>query len=105
MEPLLICEKLVSRFKFWSDGQVQDGMQYRNELFRSLRVETVLGRQRIYDLGWALSHEGIHIILTASSSHYTLWVSLRSLAKLETVSNLNTPEPTVYPIQPCGVSA
>jgi hypothetical protein len=98
MEPLVICEQLVSRFKFWQDGQIQDGVQHRNELFRSLRVETVAGRQRIYDLGWALSHEGVHTIITASKNHYTLWVSLRALAALESISNLTTLKPVVNPV-------
>lgn len=93
MEPLLICDKLVSRFKFWFDGQVQEGMQHRNELFHCLRTESVLGRQRIYDLSWSLSHKGAHTIITASKDHYTLWVSLRTLANVETAI-LSALEPT-----------
>ncbi|HEY9662917.1 MAG TPA: hypothetical protein V6C65_31115 [Allocoleopsis sp.] len=88
MEPLLIYEKFISRFKFWLDGQVQDGMQHRHELFRCLHIETLLGRQKIYDLSWALSHEGVHTVITVSKEHYTLWVNLRSLAKLERALNL-----------------
>ncbi|HEY9663266.1 MAG TPA: hypothetical protein V6C65_32875 [Allocoleopsis sp.] len=97
MEPLVICEQFVSRFKFWSDGQVQDGMQHRHELFRCLRAETVKGRQQIFDLAWALSHEGVHIIITASKEHYTLWVNLRSLAKLDSLSTLSELEPEAAP--------
>ncbi len=107
MEPLVVCEQFVSRFKFWLDGQMQDGMQHRNELFRWLRAEKVAGRQRIYDLGWALSHEGVHTIITASKEHYTLWVNLRSLAKLESASTLSEAEPELEENQNslCAVSA
>ena len=97
MEPLVICEQFVSRFKFWSDGQVQDGMQHRNELFRCLRAETVKGRQQIFDLAWALSQEEVHTIITASKEYYTLWVNLRSLTKLESLSTLSELEPEAEP--------
>jgi hypothetical protein len=95
MEPLLINETFISRFKFWLDGQVQDGMHHREELFRCFRTETQQGRQRIYDLGWALSHEGVHTVITASQHHYTLWVSLRSLETLEQASKFLDPNSTL----------
>ncbi|MBD2155627.1 hypothetical protein [Leptolyngbya sp. FACHB-16] len=105
MEPLLICETFVSRFKFWLDGQIHDGMQHRNELFRCLRKETVLGRQQVYDLSWALSHEGVHTVVTASKGHYTLWVSLRSLANLEGALDLSNPKLLTSQILSSGVRA
>lgn len=94
MEPLIICEQFISRFKFWLDEQVHDGMQHRHELFRHVRTETVTGRQRIYDLGWALSHEGVHTIITVSNNGYTLWINLRSLTKLEHLSRSSDAELT-----------
>lgn len=103
MEPMLICEDFISRFKFWLDGQMQDGMHHRNELFRCLRTEKLLGRQKIYDLGWAIAQEGVHTVITASKDHYTLWVSLRSQASLEDVSNLTMPEPSKSSTSICAV--
>ncbi|MBD2155629.1 hypothetical protein [Leptolyngbya sp. FACHB-16] len=105
MEPLLICETFVSRFKFWMDGQTHDGMQHRNELFRCLREETILGRQQVYDLSWALAQEGVHTVITASKGHYTLWVSLRSLAKLESVSSLSNVKLPANQTTTCGAYA
>ena len=94
MEPLVICEKLATLFKFWSDGKVHTGMNYRNELFQPLRSAKSQGRQQIYDAGWALSEEGVQVVITVSDSQYTLWASLRSLSSTEDAVSANSLEPS-----------
>ena len=83
MEPLVISEKMVSTFKFWSDGQVQDGMNCRNELFGCLKTANLQGRNHIYELGWSLARKGIEVVITVSDYQYTLWSNLRSLGQSE----------------------
>lgn len=83
MEPLVICATLISSFKFWSDGQICDGMTHRNEFFRSIQAANPERRQQIFDLGWVLSQEGAQVIITVSKQRYTLWISLHSHATLD----------------------
>jgi hypothetical protein len=77
MEPLLINEKLVSRFNFWADGKLQNGMRCSNELFRQVRTFAFDQRQRVYSLGWALAERGIQVVITWSHQGYGLWACLR----------------------------
>ncbi|HEY9302512.1 MAG TPA: hypothetical protein VIQ31_40335 [Phormidium sp.] len=85
MEPLVISEKMVSTFKFWSDGQIQEGMNCRNEIFGCLKTATLQGRQQIYDLGWTLSQKGMQVVITVSDYKYTLWSNLRCLGQSESL--------------------
>ena len=83
MEPLVISEKMVSTFKFWSDGQIQDGMNCRNELFGHLKTTNFQERNHIYELGWSLAQKGVEVVITVSDYQYTLWSNLRSLGQSE----------------------
>ncbi|XHX77376.1 MAG: hypothetical protein RBJ76_23500 [Stenomitos frigidus ULC029] len=82
MEPLLVNEKLVSLFKFWANGKLQNGMRCSNELFRQVRTFTFDQRQKVYSLGWALAERGIRTVITWSLQGYALWVCMRSPNKL-----------------------
>lgn len=100
MAPLLICANLVSSFKFWSNGQICDGMTYRNEFFRSIQTVNPERRQQIFDLGWVLSQEGAQVIITVSKQQYMLWISLHSYATLEALAEqqVGSEQPLVTPI-------
>lgn len=78
MEYLLISDNLVTLFKFWADGKIQDGMRHGNELFRQVSVFQTKQRQQAFDLAWSLSQEALPLVITASPYNYTVWVSLRS---------------------------
>ncbi|HEY9761298.1 MAG TPA: hypothetical protein V6D07_02170 [Trichocoleus sp.] len=88
MEPLVINEKMVSTFKFWADGQVQDGMNCRNEIFGCLKSTNLQGRNYIYELAWSLAQKGIEVVITVSEYKYTLWSNLRSLDHSEALLEL-----------------
>ncbi|HEY9907117.1 MAG TPA: hypothetical protein V6D18_05850 [Thermosynechococcaceae cyanobacterium] len=79
MDTLLINEKLIAQFKFWLDGQVQQGMRFRNELFGCAAGFQSSQRHEAFDLAWRLSQRpGQQVVVTTSNFHYTVWVSLRS---------------------------
>jgi phosphoserine phosphatase len=79
MEILLINEELVSRFNFWRNAQVQQGMRYGSELFRLASRFSNHQRQQAFELAQKLSWEGAkQVVVTATAKHYTVWVSLRA---------------------------
>ncbi|NJR61927.1 MAG: hypothetical protein HC769_25725 [Cyanobacteria bacterium CRU_2_1] len=75
---LLINEALVSPFKFWSTGQIQQGMRFRNELFRYIAKFERTHRQQAFDLAWIHSQNDASVVVTVTQLHYTVWESLRS---------------------------
>ena len=88
METLLINEKFISQFKFWLDGQVQQGMRFRSELFAHVAEFKSSQRREAFDLTWKLSQEkGQQVIVTATNSHYIVWLNLRSSADESTTSD------------------
>jgi uncharacterized membrane protein YhfC len=76
---LLINEALVAQFKFWRDGQVQQGMRFRNRLFCQVRSFDRNDREQVFNFSHRLAHAGVEAMITATTSQYTLWVSLNHL--------------------------
>jgi hypothetical protein len=85
METLLINEEFISQFKFWLDGQVQQGMTFRDDLFGYVAEFKNSQRHEAFDLTWKLSQEnGQQVVVTATRSHYRIWLNLRSTTELST---------------------
>lgn len=77
-EPSLISEHLVSLFKFWMDGRVQDGMRCNSGLFHLHQAFDSDRREQVFALAWAFSEHNIPVVITSSGLEYKLWISLRS---------------------------
>lgn len=76
----LISSQLVTPFKFWREGRIQTGMQFRNELFQAVAEFPTCQRQKAFELAWKLSqqHDDDAIVMTASATQYCVWVKIRS---------------------------
>lgn len=79
MEMLFINEALVSPFKFWRNGQVQQGMRFGDRLFCHVRSFERDARAQVFDMSHQYAYAGVEAMITATPSQYTLWVSLRHL--------------------------
>lgn len=90
METLLICESLISKFRFWSNG-LQTGMRFRSELFRLDQQFHPHQRQQAFDRAWLLTQQGEQVVMTSSSAGYRLWVCLRSPHPPELELQLDSP--------------
>ncbi|MBD2090764.1 hypothetical protein H6F67_12960 [Microcoleus sp. FACHB-1515] len=76
----LISSQFVTPFKFWHEGRIQTGMQFRNELFQSVAEFALIQRQKAFELAWQLAqqHDDEAIVMTASATHYCVWMKIRS---------------------------
>ena len=86
LSPAVLCENLVSPFRFWFEDTLQEGMIYQNELFECLRVFSDRQRTEVYELSNTLSQQGILVVIThkrersswkSVSGRYKLWINLR----------------------------
>lgn len=78
MIPAVLDESKIFPFKFWFEGEVQDGMAYQNELFCRLLTADVSERVRLYQYACHIS-DNDRLALSTSESKCSLWVSLRSI--------------------------
>ena len=78
MSPAVISEHLIQRFKFWANGNIQEGMRQGHELYRYVTAFPLSSRQQAYALGINLKQVGQHIIITCSDQEYVIWSRLRS---------------------------
>lgn len=80
MEPILLTEEIVSFFKFWMDGQIQEGMRWNCELFRHHRTFSKSQRELVFTSAWELTHDGTQVVITVSPDKYQIWLNLRTLS-------------------------
>ncbi|MBD2334576.1 MULTISPECIES: hypothetical protein [Desertifilum] len=79
MLPLVIDEQKIFPFKFWFEGNIQDGMYYNKELFCRLQVFDVRYRAQVYRFGVQICQQPETLVAIALSKETcSLWVSLRS---------------------------
>jgi hypothetical protein len=91
MLPKVLRDSQIQIFKFWFDGALQDGTHYRNELYyRALSVETHQ-RMRLYHLACKFAKQGAETLVTLSDNRCSLWISLRSQAIANQVTNKTVP--------------
>ncbi len=84
MLPLVVDEKQVFIFKFWFDGEIQNGMHFQNDLFCQIGTFDVRERSRIYQFACKLAQTGTLLAITCSETGCRLWGNLRD----ETVKQL-----------------
>lgn len=96
--PLLITEQMIVPFKFWLDGQLQDGMRCGADLFRHYQTFNSDRREQAYSLAWALAENGVQVAITVCNANYRLWLGLRAQAEttpMPQVRHQPTAQPTV----------
>jgi len=80
--PPVIHEQDCHPFKFWFNGEIQEGMVYRNELFYRLQTATEAHRAKLYQRACQLAQQEVAheptVVVTASEQAYSIWLSLRS---------------------------
>jgi hypothetical protein len=57
---------------------MRKGMRFRNDLFEYIAEFNARQRQQVFELTERLAAAGKEVIVTASPSHYTVWVNLRT---------------------------
>jgi hypothetical protein len=75
--PIILAEGNYRSFKFWFNEQLQDGLCYRDELFYRLTSVLIPHRTQLYRAACQLAQSD-PVIVTASRTEYSMWVSLRS---------------------------
>lgn len=78
--PLVIDESLVSHFKYWKEG-IRQGIRFNNELYSYSQSYSVNERLKAYEMAYQQTEQGVAVCITVSKSHYTIWLSLRSLSQ------------------------
>lgn len=77
LEPILVTEQLIQPFKFWEDG-VQEGMTFKNELFRHYQDFNSQERYEAFELADSIANrQKIQVVITNHPQGYRLWFSLR----------------------------
>ncbi|MBD1863870.1 MULTISPECIES: hypothetical protein [Trichocoleus] len=75
----VIPELTIHRFKFLgAQGDLQDGMRHRSELYRHVASFEIEQHRQAYALGIDLAQHGGKTVLTRSQGSCAVWVSLRS---------------------------
>jgi len=75
--PLVIKETTLFTFKFWLNDQIQEGMNYQQEMFCRLYTLAPQFRAQLYQFGCKLTQNGTLVVISITNKHCSLWVSLR----------------------------
>ena len=73
----VVVENLVTRFKYW-DQTIQEGIQYRGDLYKCVKAYAVTERAQAFAEGQAYVMQRQKVCITLSEKSYTLWVCLRT---------------------------
>ncbi len=96
MLPSVIPEKLIRRFFFYLDQEIQEGMLCRNGLYKLVEAFDVEERLKAYALAMKLASQADEVTITVSLSHYKVWLNLRAVqsnSSLFPYSGFNQEEP------------
>lgn len=77
MLPLVVKENSLFTFKFWFNDQIQEGMNYQQEMFCRLCTLAPQCRAQLYQFGCKLTQNGTPVVISITDQHCSLWVSLR----------------------------
>lgn len=78
MLPFIVSEEQISRFFYWQDGP-QEGMRYKNELYRLVGHFSAEDRLAAYDKSLELMSQGKALCITTTRGmEYSLWQALRT---------------------------
>ncbi|MGP1382187.1 MAG: hypothetical protein ACTS2F_01440 [Thainema sp.] len=78
MLPEIVDEAKIHSFKFWFSDRIQEGMNYRGELFCRLYTADVSERAKVFQTACRLGQRGASLVLTLSDKQCSLWGNLRS---------------------------
>jgi hypothetical protein len=78
--PLIVPERLVQPFRFYREGKVLEGINFRHEFYGLVKEFEASQRLQVYQLAWAISEKSIPMILTTSDARLGIWIRLRSPA-------------------------
>lgn len=87
---LLIDEAFISLFKFWRDEQIQQGMRFRDQLFRSVSCFDATQREQMFALSSCLVQAGQEVVVTTANARYTIWVCLTPPQRSQDCSTQST---------------
>lgn len=95
MLPEIVDEAKIHSFKFWFGDRIQEGMNYRGELFYRLHTAEPAERTKLFQTACRLSQRGASLVLTLSKEQCCLWGNLRSqsVAALALQNFTNSAEP------------
>jgi len=79
--PVVVNETQVTPFKYWNEG-IQEGISCNNELYTHFHAYSIYDRLKAYDVAYEQNDRGIDVCITVSKTHYIIWLSLRSLARM-----------------------
>jgi hypothetical protein len=79
MIPSAISEDKVSVFKYWNNNGIQEGMNYKGQLYALVRSYPAEYQLDARELGCDLTAKGIEVCLTCSVARYGVWMNLKSL--------------------------
>lgn len=78
MFPMLLAEQLAAPFNFYFGGKMQRGIRHSSELYGLTYEFGLHDRAIAYQTACELMSQTTAVIITASTTRYALWVSLRS---------------------------
>lgn len=83
-----ISEDKVSIFKYWNNDGIQEGMNYKGQLYTLVRSYPAEDQLDACELGCNLAEKGMEVCLTCSRPRYRVWMHLKSII-LANEQNLN----------------
>ena len=90
MIPSTISEDKVTIFKYWNNDSIQEGMNYKGQLYALVRSYPAEYELDACELRCDFAAKGIEVCLTYSLRRYGVWMNLRSLTQASD-RNMNVP--------------
>lgn len=81
MDVPLLNEHYIHRFKFYSAGEILDGMSWKSELYQCESKLSVHYRDQAYAVALNLAEQNYRVVISTDNEFYTVWVSLRSFSQ------------------------
>lgn len=73
----IISESVIQPFKFWLDGNLWDGLHFRNEFYYRLKEQPIAAWGMLQRFANGLMHDGADVLLSVDDRQCSLWVNLR----------------------------
>jgi len=101
MLPDIVDEQLIRPFNFYFNGNICQGMTHQGKLYRLTHAFEHHKRAEALALACELSTQGGQIVITTSTHTFRVWVDLRSIASMSTVTANNRlkAKPSDYSLQ------
>lgn len=74
--PSLINEQQVRPFNYYQDGAIFCAIAFQHKFYKRVCQFKPADRSKVYTIGCQLGEHGNDVVITASDTHYTLWVDL-----------------------------